>query len=283
MSWNEIVPGVYSRRYERDDLTMTVVRGERGLLLVDSGSSPAMAARIAADLQPLGEVRWLINTHAHHDHTFGNQYFASGSQRGVRIAGHHRLSAHLDAYERPRLAAWREGTGSEPARDWADVVITAPDDPIARRSWVDLGDRAVELIPLEPGHTDGDLVIRVPAGAGSSGDAWIVGDVMEEPGPPMYGSGCFPMRWPQTLASLLDEIGERDVIVPGHGRPVGRAFGVAQLGLLESTAALIRRHHAAGHDIARALASPDEWPQPTDALRLAVERGYGEIEAGIQH
>lgn len=278
MTWNEIVTGVFSRQYPADDITVTVVRGKRGLLLVDTGGSPTEAARIDTDVTALGEVRWVVNTHAHYDHTFGNQHFTAGSNSGVRIYGHHLLVAHLDEYERPRLAAWRASNSSEPPRDWNDVIITPPTHLIRERSWLDLGDRTVELIPLDRGHTDGDLVIRVPARSEGSGDTWIVGDVMEEPGPPMYGSGCFPMRWPQTLATLLEEIGEPDVIVPGHGRPVSRAFGISQLAVLESTAALIRQHYRAGHDVDQALAVPDEWAYPVAALRLAVQRGYRELE-----
>jgi glyoxylase-like metal-dependent hydrolase (beta-lactamase superfamily II) len=275
VAWNEIAPDVFSRQYRQDDITVTVVRGKGGLLLVDTGGSPTQAARIDDDLKQLGEVRWVVNTHAHHDHTFGNQRFTAG---GVRIYGHPLLTAHLDEYERPRLAAWLADTSSEPPRDWDDLMITPPTHLIGERSWLDLGDRIVELIPLEPGHTDGDLVIRVPAGDAGSVGTWIVGDVMEEPGPPMFGSGCFPMRWPQTLATLLEEIGEQDVIVPGHGRPFSHAFGVSQLAVLESTASLILQHYRAGHDVDHALAVPEEWAYPVAALQLAVQNGYRELE-----
>nr|WP_240898382.1 MBL fold metallo-hydrolase [Agromyces luteolus] len=276
VSWNEIVPDVFSRRYPQDDITVTVVRGTRGLLLVDTGSSPTDAALIDADVKQLGEVKWVVNTHAHYDHTFGNQHFAAAS-RAVPIYGHHLLPAHLNDYERPRLAAWRAGTGSEPPRDWHDVIITPPTRLVHERSWLDLGDRRVELIPLDRGHTDSDLVIHVPAIDDSTG-AWIVGDVIEEPGPPMYGSGCFPMRWPRTLADVLDEIGEDDIIVPGHGRTVSRAFGVAQLAVLESTAALILEHYQAGHNVDQALADQDAWAQPAATLALAVQNGYRELD-----
>ncbi|GAA1060071.1 MBL fold metallo-hydrolase [Agromyces bracchium] len=274
MTWNEIATDVFSRRYPQDDLTMTVVRGTHGLLLIDTGGSPAHAALVDAEVKQLGDVRWVVNTHAHYDHTFGNQHFAA---TGVPIYGHHLLPAHLHEHERPRLAAWRAGTGSEPPRDWHDVIITPPTRLLSERSWLDLGDRSVELIPLDRGHTDGDLVIRVPAGDGSTG-AWIVGDVIEEPGPPMYGSGCFPMRWPRTLAALLDEIGEDDIIVPGHGRAVSRAYGVAQLAVLESTATLTLEHYRAGHSVDRALAFQDAWPYPVAALELAVQNGYQELD-----
>lgn len=284
VGWSEVAPDVLVRRYLPVDTTISVVRGGDGLLLVDTGGSPAEAAQIEGDLRELGgRLRWVVNTHAHFDHTFGNQQFGPGSAADVPIYGHHLLPAHLEEHERPRLAAWIAGTGSEPPRDWGDVVITPPIRLVRERSWLDLGDRAVELVPLGPGHTDGDLVVHVPARPDAvpdmARDAWIVGDVLEQPGPPMYGSGCFPLTWPSSLAELLEEVGSEDVILPGHGRPVSREFGLAQLAVLRSTADLIRHHHAAGHSAEQALSSPDGWTYPSDALTLAVWRGYAESDS----
>jgi glyoxylase-like metal-dependent hydrolase (beta-lactamase superfamily II) len=271
--WVQVAADVFVRRYLPVDTTICVVRGRDGLLLVDTGGSPAEAAQIASDLRELGApLRWVVNTHAHFDHTFGNQWFAPT----VPIHGHHLLPAHLDEHEGPRLARWRSGTGREPAREWHDVVITPPTELVRERSWLDLGGLSVELVPLAPGHTDGDLVVRVPGSDARS--TWVVGDVLEEPGPPMYGSGCYPMRWPTTLDELLDEVEDDDLVVPGHGRPVSRAFARAQQAVVQGTADRIRYHHAAGRTVAEALAPGTDWACAAEALALAVERGYAEIE-----
>lgn len=105
--------GVFVRSYEHLDINTCVVHGADGLLVVESRSSPAEAAEVEAELAELGggSVRWLVNTHAHFDHTFGNQHFGQGSTLDVPIYGHHLLPAHLDDYERPRLAAWQDGSG----------------------------------------------------------------------------------------------------------------------------------------------------------------------------
>jgi glyoxylase-like metal-dependent hydrolase (beta-lactamase superfamily II) len=42
---------------------------------------------------------------------------------------------------------------------------------------------------LGRGHTDNDLLVHVP-----DASAWLVGDVLEESGPPMYGSVVLHMR-----------------------------------------------------------------------------------------
>lgn len=275
--WREVSDGVFMHGYQHLDINTCVVQGADGLLVVDSRSSPAEAAEIEADLAQLGggSVRWLVNTHAHFDHTFGNQHFGPGSRLDVPIYGHHLLPAHLDAYERPRLAAWQNGSGNEPARDWEQVVITPPTHLVAARQPLQLGDRSVELVPLGRGHTDNDLVVRV-----TDAHTWIVGDVVEASGPPMFGSGCFPLDLPGTLESLLEEIEPADVIIPGHGPPVGRDFVVDQVADLAAMATRLRALHASGATVEECLATQDGWPFPVDGLELAVTRGFTSLGSG---
>lgn len=177
-----------------------------------------------------------MNTHAHFDHTFGNQQFAAGSPTPATIIGHHRLPAHLDQYERPRLAAWGAGSGGEPDREWETLRITPPTQLVDVRRPLQIGPRSVELQPLGPGHTDTDLVVHVP-----DARCWIVGDVVEASGPPMYGSGCFPLQHPHQMGALLAQLGEQDVVVPGHGPLVDRAFVEAQLAEVVRFAPLSRK------------------------------------------
>jgi hypothetical protein len=54
--------------------------------------------------------------------------------------------------------------------------------------------------------------------------------------------------------------------------------GSRNFAVLESTAAQIRQHYRADHDVDQALAVPDGWPYPVAGLRLAVRCGYRELE-----
>ncbi len=273
--WDEVADGVFQRRYDPLDVSVCVVRGADGLLVVDTRSSHREADEIRADLAHLGQqpVRWVVNTHAHFDHTFGNFRFGPDSDLAAPIYGHERVPAHLDEYERPMLARWIE-TGEEPADDWREVVITPPNVLVADRLELDLGDRSVELLHLGRGHTDNDLVLHVP-----DADAWLVGDLVEESGPPMYGSGCFPLDWPDTVTSLGDRISPAAVVVPGHGSPVGRSYVSAQALDLRAVAEVIRALHGAGVPAADALAAgADRWPFPAEGLQLAVAAAYAELQ-----
>jgi glyoxylase-like metal-dependent hydrolase (beta-lactamase superfamily II) len=273
-AWTEVADGVFHRRYDPLDISVCVVRGSRGLLVVDTRSSHREADEIRADLTELGgsPVRWVVNTHAHYDHTFGNFRFGPDSDVGAPIYGHERIPAHLDAYERPMLAR-RIETGQEPVDDWREIVITPPTVLVADHLELDLGDHAVSLLHLGRGHTDNDLVVHVP-----DADAWLAGDLVEESGPPMYGSGSFPLDWPNTAAALAERVSASAVVVPGHGAPVGRSYVSAQAADLATVAATIRALHAAGVTVSDAVAAGrGRWPFPEEGLQSAVKDAYGQL------
>lgn len=263
--WAEVADGVFQRRYNPLDVSVCVVRGSGGLLVVDTRSSPQQADEVRDHLRALGDpVVAVVNTHAHFDHTFGNQRFT-----GVPIYGHARVPAHLRDYETPMLADW-VARGVEPAEEWAAVQITAPTTLVGDEYHLPVGDRLVELHHLGRGHTDNDIVLHVP-----DAGAWLVGDLVEESGPPMYGSGCFPLEWPGTCAELASRLGDDDVVVPGHGEPVTREFVRSQQAQLAAVADLITELREAGVPAEDAVqAGTGRWALPPDGLDPAIRAVY---------
>src|SRR5438132_9960165 len=55
-----------------------VIIGDRDVLVVDTGTSPAAARAFVEDIKVLTSkpVRYVVNTHFHYDHTDGNQVYA---------------------------------------------------------------------------------------------------------------------------------------------------------------------------------------------------------------
>jgi glyoxylase-like metal-dependent hydrolase (beta-lactamase superfamily II) len=275
MTWNEVADGVFQRRYDPLDISVCVVRGTHGLLLVDTRSSHREADEIRADLRVFGDVpvRWVVNTHGHYDHCWGNARFGRGSGIEAQIYGHRRMPAHLVAFERPRLENWI-ARGVEPLAEWREVVITPPDVLVDDHAALDVGDRFVDLLHLGRGHTDNDVVVHVP-----DADAWLVGDLIEESGPPMYGSNSCPLEWPATVAALARRIGPGATVVPGHGAPVERSFVVQQQTDLKQVADLIAELHAAGVPAGEAVAQGrDRWPFPEDGMVSAVADAYPQLD-----
>lgn len=269
--WTEIADGVWHARYQPIDISTVIVRGDDGLLLVDTRCNPREAAELAADVDALnmGPIRWIVNTHAHYDHSFGNQFFADTAT----IYGHHAIPAHFREFEQPRLRAWAADPAAQPQYDWADVALTPPHVLLDLTLELDLGGRTVRLIPLPPGHTDTDLVVHVPDAA-----CWIVGDIVEESGPPMFGSGSFPFTWPQVIRDLAGHVGENDIVIPGHGRAVNRQFMLRQAGDLGAVADAITGAHAQRLDVAAATTRiTAESGLPEEIVEPAVRRGYAQL------
>ena len=284
--WNEVGDAVYQRRYGSIDVSVCVVRGNDGLLIVDTRSSHREANEIRDDLSEFGAtpVKWVMNTHAHFDHCFGNHRFGPNSDIGAPIYGHQLMPKHLDNYEKDLLAEWIDKGAGAGAEEWLvesvgtpeslrEIIITPPTELVADRALLDLGDRCVEMLYLGRGHTDNDLLLHVP-----DAETWLVGDLLEESGPPMYGSGCFPFDWPQTIASLRERVTVGATLVPGHGAPVGPEFAATQHRELESIATLIRELHDNGVPALKAVAEGgDRWPYPPEMLDAAVAEGYRQL------
>ncbi|GAB2680660.1 MBL fold metallo-hydrolase [Thalassiella azotivora] len=227
----EVADGVLQGRYDPFDVTVGVVRGEDGLLLVDTRSSAREARRLLEDLVVFAvPVRAVVLTHAHFDHSFGTHRVLA-STGPVPVYGHERLAGHLDAYERPDLERWvRDGDGPVPGL--GEVRLVEPDQVVVDEHRVLLGDREVRLWHPGRGHTDHDLVVHVPAAG-----CWLVGDLVEESGPPSVGADSDLRAWPATLGRLLGRIGDGDVVIPGHGAAVDRTFVEQQRSHLRERAA----------------------------------------------
>src|SRR3954454_23960935 len=82
----EVADRCWVARHAWFDVNVSVVGGERGLLVVDTHASERAAEQVAALVRALpGEVVAVLNTHEHFDHTFGNGVLARG---GVPVYAH---------------------------------------------------------------------------------------------------------------------------------------------------------------------------------------------------
>ena len=83
VEWVEVARDVFVGAYEPLTINICVIRDRDRLVVVDSRASATEGAELAADLTWFAPARAqaLINTHAHFDHTFGNQRFGHGSRR----------------------------------------------------------------------------------------------------------------------------------------------------------------------------------------------------------
>lgn len=264
MGWTEVGAGCYARRYESFDVTVGAVVGADGVLVVDSRSSLAEGARLRDDVRELTRlpVRWVVNTHWHFDHCFGNAELASGT---ADVWGHETVPGML-AEHGDTVRTWLARQGPAWSAAMAALVVVPPNRTLARTATVDVGDRAVELLHLGRGHTDGDLVVHV-----ADADVVYAGDLIEQSGPPAFGDDSFPLDWPTTLDRLTSQLTSSTAVVPGHGAVVDRGFVTRQRAELGVVADTIRELAAAGAGEVEALAA--SWPYPAEHLTHAIRRG----------
>ncbi|MFC1429792.1 MBL fold metallo-hydrolase [Streptacidiphilus sp. N1-3] len=261
--WREVADRVFQRRYDPWDVTVVAVVGADGLAVVDTRCSPAEARELREHLRQLSPapVRWVVNTHAHFDHVGGNTEFLPPRQvPGAELWGHRAAAAEM--------------TGMTKTGELTGTAV--PDRLVDRAHTLDLGDRAVQLRYLGRGHTGGDLVLHLP-----DADALLAGDLVEQSGPPAYGSDSYPLDWSPTLDALLALTGPDTVVVPGHGTPVDPGFVRAQRDTVAAVAARLTALHASGVPAASAPAA-GQWPYPAEGLRDAALRAYAQLDGTLR-
>ena len=268
--FTEVADRTWVARHAWLDVNVTVVEGDRGLLVVDTLGSERAAREMLEELRRVSarEVVAVVNTHEHFDHTFGNGTVLA-QWPGIPVHAHEEAAARTVPSGRTAQAEYDE---ADEHRD--DVVAT---DPVAATTTfssvavVDLGDRVVELVHPGRGHTAGDVVVRVP-----DVDVLLAGDLVEESAPPSYGPDSFPLDWPAALDFVADLLTPDTVVVPGHGGLVDKQFVAGQRGDVGLVAEAI--FDAASRSVPLEEAAREgEWPFPERTVLDALRRGYDQV------
>lgn len=260
-------------RHEWFDLNISLVGGDRGLLVVDTHASSRAARAVIEEVRRLGagEVVGVVNTHEHFDHTFGNGELRTAY--GAVPIHAHETAAEQTVPAGERIKRLYDEEPDDPHRDEVqDTEIVPADHTFSSTAVLDLGDRMVELVHPGRGHTAGDLVVRVP-----DADVLLAGDLVEEStarnGVPGFGADCHPLEWPLSLDIVLGLTTPVSVVIPGHGAPVDREFVEDQRNAIGIVAETIRDLATRGVPLAEALGA-GTWPYPREELADAVRRGY---------
>lgn len=255
--FDELADGVFRRRYESLDINIGVVVSDDGILVIDTRCTHAEADELRADLRNLTPlpVRWVIDTHWHWDHTFGNSRFPE-----AEIWGHDRCRTEMverGESMRDDAAGWLPNQRDE----FQAVVITPPTEVFAAAARIDMGSKVVAMSFHGLGHTNADIVITL-----EDCDVIFMGDLVENGAPPVFDDG-YPLSWPQTLRSVFAE--GSSLIVPGHGDIMNRAVAMGQLEEIELVAGLARRCIEEGLSVADAARL---GPYPEEVMTAALTR-----------
>lgn len=280
--FREVADKVFIARYPHWDVTVGAVVGTEGILVVDTRASAQQGRELFEDVCRLASdlpIRFVVNTHQHFDHTFGNVAMPAVAA----IHAHANAAAGLEASaarikkliaEDPELDPAYPAITAQVLEDVVATQLRLPDRTFESVSTIDLGDRYVELAHPGRGHTDGDLVMRLP-----DVDVLFAGDLIEQSGAPGFGSDCWPLEWADSLDIVVGLLTDTSVVIPGHGEPVDKEFVLAQREDIVSVAQLIRSLHAQGTPVELALQASTAWPFPAEGLTEGVVRGYQQLAA----
>lgn len=242
-----------------------LIAGDSAVMIVDTQQSPGAAEALLRILPSLTDqpVRWIVNTHWHADHVFGNQVWKD-AYPDARIIGHRSLLEDVPERARayrdellealPREIEEREGwladgeVAGRPLTEedraaverglalrrrylgqLTDLRVLPPDVVVDDTLTVDLGGLTVRMEHVGPSHTRGDMIVQVPEGGVTA-----VGDLLEW-GTPWLDGACVP-GWVDALGRVRGMARGVDEprLLPSHGPVVGLGFLVLYEELLSA-------------------------------------------------
>lgn len=182
----------------------TVIEGETGVILIDTGLSDEIGAHLARHVARITSkpIRYVINTHHHGDHTFGNAAFP-----GARIISTEMCRKLLLQDEGQWLATLENSVG----RKFPNTRAVPATEVYASKTRTDVTLDGVRMTFWAPegAHTDGDLLIWLPE------DRVLVGgDVVVQGIIPNFLDARVKL-WIDTLEQVRQF--PAAAIIPGHG------------------------------------------------------------------
>lgn len=246
----KIADGVYGAifsepRIDPVESNSLVVIGDDSVLVLDANRTPAGARGVIAEIRKLTDkpVRYVVNSHWHDDHIFGNQSYKEAFPQ-VEFVAHRNTREDMEKLAFPHIqggvdrftkaiadAESQLGTGAKPGGEkltdkeraqlsyelkvYKDVLpelktirLVLPTITFDQRLTLYLGGREVQILYFGRGNTRGDVAVYLPRER-----VLATGDLLVHPVPFAYGS--FLGEWIQSMKRLREL--DASVIVPGHG------------------------------------------------------------------
>ena len=249
--------------------TIGVLTGPDGVLMVDAQFAP-LSDKIAAAVKQIsnGNIKYLINTHVHGDHTGGNENFG---KMGATIVAREEL--------RNRLAHPNPGANGAPG-------VPMPDAGLPKITYVGtltfkMNGEVVRAIAIPRAHTDGDTMVYF-----ENNDVVMTGD--------WYRSIQFPnidRANGGSLQGLVDAMsrvialcGPNTKVVPGHGATVDRNALMTHrdviVGVRNNVAALLKQGKTQEEVIAAKPAAA--FSSQVKEVGITEDRFVGQVDAELK-
>ena len=216
LSFKEIQPGIYVHQgehldvdhgYHGDICNIGFIIGDQSVAVIDTGGSLRIGRQLLKAIREKTSlpISYVINTHVHLDHIYGNAAFINENPIFV---GHSEL---------PKAMLLRKEFYETTNQNFLNIPpeesIQIPPSlliSINKPQEIDLGNRKLRLEAFPSAHTNNDLIVVDM----NTKTAWLADLMFTERTPSMDGD---IHGWIKALEKL--EKSNYEVIIPGHGTP----------------------------------------------------------------
>ncbi|HUQ64633.1 MAG TPA: MBL fold metallo-hydrolase [Flavitalea sp.] len=267
----ELAPGVYyyfGDEYQQKSANCTWIVFKDYVLAIDA-NYPWGAEEILQLIKNTTDkpVKFVFNTHYHHDHTFGNAIFTDAGATIVSTTKTAEEMRTLGKYE------WDHGTSysgrniSPYRREFPTLLFNDTlvfDDSVHR----------VELIRMGPAHTGGDGIAYLPKEKILvTGDLFVYGNAW---GNNVADADADYDRWLKVLETLAGR--NATIVIPGHGEPATSEELKRQRLYLKDMLEQVRNGIKAGKSKAQLIKEVDLSKHPVYGQnKVSIKRSVGDM------
>lgn len=257
---------------------------EEGVIIIDAQTSPGAAEQLYDKVRRLTDrpIRYVINTHYHGDHTYGNAAWAS---HGIPIVGL-RLTAELMRIREQRMKLFYRSRGL-PADG---IPVQPPTIQFDEQLTLHLGGKDLRLYHLGPGETPDSIVVWLP-----QEKVLFTNDTMHCYGFPIFGQPLANEgldgdgRFLDTL-SKYEALGA-EWVIPGHGHITDSSSIAKMREIAAFFLGTVNEHLLSGASFdqiydAVQRAVPDEYrqmPPVWGSIDAAIRRAYHSLAGWLPY